>query len=503
LKNLTEERIDAALIDLKPNALSFIKDFKKHQKIGFLLGVCFPQFYFIYDMGSGKTMLSLRLLAYHYMTKQILGISVVLVPTDASALGWEDEINKWVPDMPYRVLLGSSAAKWKSLAGFNKGVLIITYIGYASMVSELRPSARDPDRNKRQLSKSLVEKFCKLVDALVMDESTNVANVQSLVYAATRELSFTAAVRYALAGRPFGRDPMMLWSQCFLVDHGASLSHSLGMFREVFFTKKKAFWGINSYDYTLNKKRQPDLARALAHRSLPYSIDECVDLPETVPVIRRVSFPIDTEAYYKRVVHSLVEHKGNYREVENAFIKMRQIASGFLGFTDDETGEKAQVEFKDNPKLDDLMLLLETMPRDEKALVFHEFTWTGARICRELTKAKIKHGWLWGGTKDWATMKDKLDNDPDYRVQVINHKKGAFSLNLQRASWEFFFESPVSPIAREQAERRARRQGQTRKVMMYDLVVRDSVEERILDFHKEGVSLMDALVSNPQLLIRV
>lgn len=505
MKRLREADVDAAInkLTLKPK----LTDAKLHQKIGFLIGVANPQFFYVYDMGTGKTWLDLKLLEYHYASQNLKHWSVILVPTDEAVLGWEDQIRLWSPKLPYRLLLGDSQQKWRALEGFERGLVVVTYIGYASMVSDIQPVRNRKTgkvKNKRVPVPRYMKEFAAYTSSLTMDESTYVGNVQSLTYETVKELSFSASVRYALAGRPFGRDPLMTWSQCFLVDHGASLSSSLGMFREAFFTKKKLFWGgPNSYEYKFDKKREADFSRALGHRSLAYSIDECVDMPERVPIISRVAFPEATEAYYQRVTQALIAARGNFREVEASFHKMRQIASGFLGFVDDESGERAQVEFKDNPKLDDLIAKLDLMPAGRKALIFYEYTWTGARICRELATKGWKHGWLWGGSTDWPQTKERFENDPDFKALVINWKKGSFSLNLQAANYIFFVESPISPINRDQCERRPWRQGQTRTVYQYDIIVRGSVEERILKFHKEGQDLMRDLVADPKKVLEL
>jgi SNF2 family DNA or RNA helicase len=498
VKKLDEPKLDEAIGSLVPKP--DLSGDKFHQKIGFLLGLSFPQIYYIYEMGTGKTRLALRLLEYHYKTKNLQGWSVVLVKTDEAVGVWEDEIKKIGCRLPYVLLQGSSEEKWARLERFDQGLVIVTYIGYAAMVSELREVVRKGRKKRERVpNPGLMRHFHERVDGLVADEITACGNTQSLTYEVVRGLSFAAKVRYGLAGRPFGRDPTMIWPQMYLIDHGASLGTSLGVFREAFFVKKKNYWGgPYSFDYKLDKKKEPELARAIAHRSLRYSIDECVDLPELVPMISQVPFSAEQRAYYERVTTALIKARGNFREVENAFIRMRQISSGFLGFVDDDTGEKAQIEFKQNPKLDDLMDKLDDLPEGRKAIVWHEYTWTGARICRELAKSGKKHGWLWGGTKNWNSLKNRFDNDPDFQVLVVSHKKGAFSLNLQAANYDLIFESPVSPIDREQMERRTWRQGQLRRVFRYDLVVRNSVDVRILAFHREGADIFKALVANPQ-----
>jgi SNF2 family DNA or RNA helicase len=207
------------------------------------------------------------------------------------------------------------------------------------------------------------------------------------------------------------------------------------------------------------------------------------------------------QAYYRRVVDELLESRQDLRETEQAFIKMRQIASGFLNFVDRE-GNKVQMDFKSNPKMEALMELIGEMPTTSKAIVFYEFTHSGERICEELKKKKIKHGWLWSGTKNWPEIKEAFDTDPTFKVLVIQHRKGSMGLNLQAGDYDFFYESPISPLDREEAERRNWRTGQKKHVMSYDIVVRDSVEELILGYHKEGNNIFEALISKPDKVLQ-
>jgi SNF2 family DNA or RNA helicase len=270
------------------------------------------------------------------------------------------------------------------------------------------------------------------------------------------------------------------------------------MFREAFWRRVKTGYGTK---WIFRKRRESDLARFIAASSIRYSVDECLQLPPKVYVQKECEFPAENWQYYDQIIEELTASRGNYREVKNSFLRMRQIASGFVGFKDDETGERAQIEFAHNPKLDLLMALIEQVPSDQKMVIFHEFTWSGARICQALTKLKIEFGWLWSGTKDWTQIKEAFKDNPNFRVIVANWKKASMGLNLQSASYMFFYESPVSAIERYESEGRIYRNGQKRKSMIYDVMVKDSVDERIREFHAEGRDLYKALVDNPATII--
>ena len=85
------------------------------------------------------------------------------------------------------------------------------------------------------------------------------------------------------------------------------------------------------------------------------------------------------------------------------------------------------------------------------------------------------------------------------RFLVLSSHIGALGLNLQTANYVCFYESPVSPIVRRQAEARVYRTGQKRTTFVYDLYIQGTVEERILQFLKEGKNLYDQLMTKPKL----
>jgi SNF2 family DNA or RNA helicase len=111
-------------------------------------------------------------------------------------------------------------------------------------------------------------------------------------------------------------------------------------------------------------------------------------------------------------------------------------------------------------------------------------------LTKTFKKEKIESRWLYGGTKDKVKTVSDFVKKPDVRVLVANSASGATGLNLQVAHYVVFFESPVDPIIRDQAERRAWARGDSQdKVFFYDLVMAKSIENKVLSYVKEGKDL--------------
>lgn len=505
MKDLTDKELDTFIDEMEPKPI-FPFELRRHQKVCFILAVSFRQFYFQLDMGTGKTSLSLVLL-YYFMQLGLVHKALVLAPTNEIVDGWEEEIQKWFGDtLPYIKMQGSSLDKWEIYEAFDRGLAILSYPGMVHLCCEKELIKKRNKKPKNELvpQRYLIDRLLYNVDAVVWDEITKAKDHTSLTWRISNYISKEVSIRFGLAGRSFGRDPQAVWAQFMLTDRGETFSSTLGFFREVFFTEKKSFFGgPYSYEYTFRKEREEDFGRAMGHRSIRYDTEETdIILPPLVASRIRVSLPPASMAYYQRTLKELRNSRGNWQEVQNSFLKLRQISSGFLGFKDDETGEKAQLEFEDNPKLDRLLDLIGQIPDDRKFIIAVDFTWSGIRIGTELRKLKIEHGWLWGGTKDWPTMKKKFDTDKKFRGLIVQSKKGAYGLNLQAANYVLIYESPVGVLDRTQLERRCRRDGQLHTVFQYDLLMRGTTDESILRFHKEGRNLYEALVENPEEVLR-
>jgi hypothetical protein len=507
LKEFSDADLDAALKSIKPLP-QLNQGLRKSQKVGFLLGVAYPQFCFWYDMGTGKTVLSLELLRYWWECGKIRR-ALVFVTSDKAFPTWEKQRSHWNIDIPYIALSQpSSKEKWEALETFKEGLIFITYPAAVNMttywVKGKRGKKGGKPKNHMKLDPKLVAQLGKNVDALILDESTRAGHFHSLTTKLCAKLRENVQFCYALAGRPFGREPMMLWSQHHIVDGGETLGETLGLFRAAFYSEQDNPWDPKGFakDYTFKKKMMPQLMRIVQHRSIAYSAEECGIKSKFIPIIEEVRLPEEASAYYRKVVDNIIAAKGNLQEMKNAFMRMRQLSSGFLGFRNDESGDRVEIGFAENPKLDRLLELIEEMPDDSKAVCFYDFTHTGRCIYHDLKEVGHDPIWLWSGNKNYAADLKMFMGDEACRVAIINNKIGAYSLDgLQVANYCFFVESPVGVLDREQAERRLRRQGQQKVVLQYDLCVRGTLDGKILQFHREGDDILAALRANPKSLL--
>jgi SNF2 family DNA or RNA helicase len=492
LKLFTHSELDkeAAELPVKP---PIWKGLDRHQKVGLLLAAWYEGRYALfYDTGMGKTFMSTAIVRYFRKLKKVHR-ALVLVPKRINKSEWRRQVDKHSPSTSLTTLDGSSERKWEWVAE-GATMVVESYGGLTRMCCKLTKVRSKNGKKVKWVLKpdpARIRQLVKSFDALVMDESTHVQYGKGkLIFRICRQVAKRAECVLALSGTPFN-DPEDLWGQMYLVDKGETLGKTLGLYRAAFFSEHEGYWGHISYHF--KKSMHGKLTRTLAHRSLRYEVDES-DLPPLIPRVKEVSLPADARVYLERAQGAIKQAHGNYREMKNAFVQMRQLSSGWLGYVDDELGTKAKYVFPRNPKLESLMATVDSVVDSYKAIIYHQYTFSADLICRELKDMGVGFLRLWGGTKNHDELLARFDDDRKARVLVMQLDM-SFGPNLQAAKYGLFFELPVSPIVRKQAQRRFERQhSQHDKVFRYDYVVRGTYDQRILDALAEGKSLFDQIM---------
>jgi SNF2 family DNA or RNA helicase len=102
----------------------------------------------------------------------------------------------------------------------------------------------------------------------------------------------------------------------------------------------------------------------------------------------------------------------------------------------------------------------------------------------------LLHGGIPG--KDRRPLLDRFREDPNCRV-FLSTDAGGTGLNLQVAETVINLEVPWNPAVLEQRIARVHRMGQHRPVQVFNLVMRDSIEERVLKTVEQKRALFEGL----------
>ena len=480
----------------------FCSDPWTHQMAGFMIAAkSRPDFLFYYDMGAGKTKLIYDIFRFRKLRGEATS-ALIVVPENIHMTTWIEQIKDHAPDLKLCVLTGSKEERF-ALLNRKADVFLINHGGLQVYMADLVKKKKTGNKH-RVLNEDATISFAENFDFLILDEIHRVKSHDSLLFKMLSWLSWRCPFRYGLTGTPFGRNPETLWPQFKLIDHGATLGETLGMFRAVFFNGKPNYWG--GVDYTFRLEQTALLRRTIKHRSLSYTSEELTELPRRINLLKHVELNEEGREYYTRIINRVKEARGDYRSLNSSYIRMRQCASGFLSLKpeDDEAStERIQFRVKNNPKLEELRMLIEDRIAGRKFIVYHHFRYSGQMIAELLTELKVGYAEIRGGMKNVQGEFRRFMENKKCQGLIANTQVGSEAINPQSVcNIEIYFESPDDPITRTQAERRVRRTGQKENhVLIYDIVVKGTIEEKLLRYHREGKNLLQAVISGDESLI--
>lgn len=312
--------------------------------------------------------------------------------------------------------------------------------------------------------------------------------------------------RLGLTGTPMGRDPFSIWAQAYLIDAGDTFGRNYYFFEQAYGMKKESRFSRKTmkrlnrkgeeisvgYEWKFDESLSQSFQRKLSAMSISYEMSEVQTINILSSRVDLQMHPDQRDAYNDVVDKFIRLDRDNTIEVRATFVRMRQVASGFLPFTAGD-GDKMQLEFKNTPKLEWLQALFEEFPEGIQGVIFHEFTKSGRDICAVAKAAKRTHSWLYGGsTEKEAAEALRSFQAGESQFLIANHSKGGTGIDLPMADWLGFYESPVSPTIRTQAAGRPLARGE-RPLLMDDLVCAP-VEARILEFIAEGQDMLSQFV---------
>jgi SNF2 family DNA or RNA helicase len=139
--------------------------------------------------------------------------------------------------------------------------------------------------------------------------------------------------------------------------------------------------------------------------------------------------------------------------------------------------------------------LEEVVASGHKALVFSQWTTLLDHIEPHLRAAGAAFTRLDGATRDRASVVRHFQDEAGPPIMLVSLRAGGTGLNLTAADHIFLLDPWWNPAVEDQAADRAHRLGQTRPVLVYRLVARDTVEERILALQEKKRLLADAALA--------
>jgi len=437
-----------------------------------------------FDPRMGKTWIGLNW-AMHLKRSRLWrkGIGLVAAHSPLGLDVWAAEAAWHTPDLKIRIVHLDPQDLCQAIAD-EADLIVVPYSGLQELFSTRKYSSRS-ERNKQYMDTELVRFVAEDISLVIADEIHMMMHHTSLRFQIMAMLTQHCNFRLGMTGTPMGRNPFGWWAQAFIADRGEALGTNYFFFEQAFGIGYKNRWS-KRWAYKFDDAKMPLLVQKLSGITFAYERREVRDETIFYGEIKLHMYGDQLEAYGDCIDKLIKLANGTKQEVDSTFHRLRQISSGYLPF-DDEDDTRHVKEFDANPKLRWLIEFVEEMPNHVQVIIFHEYTHTGRMIGNALTKAKRKFGWLYGGTPDRsAVVRDFQQGRTQFLI--ANSKVGGMSIDLKTADYVLFFESPVSPITRKQAQDRP--MARTDRPLNIDDLICSGVDRKILAFLREGRDLL-------------
>ncbi|PYS92587.1 MAG: serine/threonine protein kinase [Acidobacteria bacterium] len=415
------------------------------------------------DMGVGKTVMALAYLQSLKERGLAKRASLLVVPRSL-VFNWEREAARFTPRL--RLLNHATPARTADISDFDDYDLVLTTYGLL----------------RRDIEMLLHYEF----NYLILDEAQAIKNPLAETAKAVRLLR--GAHRLTLTGTPVENNTSELWSQFAFLNPG--LLGNAEYFREEFATPierkgdERAAQFLRKLVYPFILRRTKDqVAKDLPPRT------ERQLICDMEPAQRKLYD--EKRAYYRALLLKLIEDEGinnaRFRVLEG-LLRLRQICNHPRLAVKTFRGGSAKFEL--------LLETLETLRAEgHKALVFSQFVGMLKLLEAELKQRRIPFAYLDGQTRDRQERVDAFQQDPSIPFFLISLKAGGVGLNLTAADYVIHIDLWWNPAVEMQATDRTHRIGQDKPVFIYKLIVRESVEEKILELQERKRALVTQLIA--------
>ncbi len=401
------------------------------------------------DMGLGKTIQTLSWLLHCYHTGQLSNQKALIVMPTSLLTNWQKEIERFTPQLKSVIYHGTDRRN-----DFRDAQIILTSYGIVR-------------RDHSRLDKLPLH-------ALIIDEAQNIKNPDSDQSKAVKKLH--APVRVALSGTPVENNLIEYWSIFDFVNPGylGSRKH----FQETFAKPIHLHNDRARIEY-FRKVTAPFILRRLkTDKSI---ID---DLPDKIEANQYTALSPVQAALYQSIVNKALEEIAASEGIQRkALILTMMMTLKQVGNHPSQYLKSGAVKGEDSGKLLFTRQIIENiLEANEKVLIFTQFKEMGM-ILKHYLESELKEEilFLHGGSS--RTQRDAMVTEfqqgKSTRIFILSLKAGGTGLNLTAACNVIHYDLWWNPAVETQASDRAYRIGQRSNVMIYRMINRGTIEEKI------------------------
>ncbi|MDD3013631.1 MAG: DEAD/DEAH box helicase, partial [Candidatus Gastranaerophilales bacterium] len=252
--------------------------------------------------------------------------------------------------------------------------------------------------------------------------------------------------------------------------------------------------GDKSVESRLKKQIFPFILRRMKRdvaKDLPDKIENiayCKMTPEQKDLYLEV-LDSTREEVFQRIAENGLEK--NRMSIFAALLRLRQICNHPRLY--DKEGIK---QINESGKFEHLKEMLEEIISEgHRILLFSQFVQMLDIVKDWFDKTGIKYEYLTGETKNRQEKVERFNSDDSIPVFLISLKAGGTGLNLTGADYVIHYDPWWNPAVEDQATDRAHRIGQTKKVFVYRMITKGSIEEKIMKLKERKRDLVDSIIS--------
>jgi superfamily II DNA or RNA helicase len=413
------------------------------------------------DMGLGKTLQAIALLAAIQdgsLARQAPGQHAphLIVLPSTLVFNWQSEIEKFAPSLKIHEYTGQGRS-----AEFGDADIVLTTYGLVHRDIETLANVH--------------------FDIAIFDEAQAVKNAAAARSRAVARLN--ARFRLCLTGTP--------------------LENHLGEFHSIMETAVPGIFGERGAFLREQESGLPVLERVrpfLLRRTKEKILSE---LPPKVEADSYFSLTeLQRECYTRAVGEVRAEVLAAFEDRPSqqagiialaALMRLRQICIAPAMLSDAFASDSPKIEFL-------VAQLAELAEEGHAALVFSQFLRALDMVGSALDTAGLPFLRMDGSTpmRERKSLVSRFQSGDSPGIFLVSMKTGGSGLNLTRASYVYHLDPWWNPAVENQASDRAHRIGQSRSVLIRRLLMRHTVEEKMMELKARKQALFDAVLDRAE-----
>ena len=425
------------------------------------------------EMGTGKTITSIGVAGTLY---QCGNIKRLLIVAPLSILGvWQEEFEKFAA-FPYTltVLEGSCKKKSETLKQFHGEGLNVAVVNYESTW---------------RLEKELI---AWKADMIICDEGHKLKTHNTSVSKTMHKLGAMAKYKMLLTGTPLTNKAIDIFSQYKFLNPNI-YGQSFYSFRSKYFFMT----GYGQHTPVMKESMEEEFTRRMHSIAFRATKAECLDLPETTDIIRKVALEPPAMKIYKNLVEQSYAELKSGEEVTapnvlTRLLRLSQLTGGFLG--NDAT---SAVEEVSKAKLIALEDIIDTsIEENQKLVIIVRFVPEIQAIQKTLEKKGIGYSLIMGGVQNREEQVRQFQTDSSIPIFIGQIATAGMGLTLTAASTMVFYSLDYSMSNYEQCRARIHRAGQKYPCTYIHLLARNTVDIKVMQALKNKANLAKTLIDD-------